>query len=169
MKTLLCFFLMLVLCSCSFHPLPEEQDREPCFYPIYDPPTIVPGSNNCINPCQYVYEGVVNFEENRLEMNCLEFPLITEKMRWSIDSNTVRHITEGYIPIIRIQTPGFTHWCARDFSFMEIACLDIEVADLKIVHYDNTGEIQIRMGPGFWNCYSGSDFLFRLTATQPFL
>lgn len=169
MKTFICLLLTLLFYSCSFLQMPEEHNKTPCFYPIYKPPKMIPGSAYCLNHCQYVYEGIVNFETDRLEINCLELPLINEKMSWTVDSTTVRHVTEGYIPIIRIQTPGFTHWCKRDFSIIEISCFDIDIQKMETIHYNGNGEIRIIMGPGFWNCYSGSNFIFRLTSTEPFL
>ena len=83
MKTFLVLLLTFVFWSCSFQQMPEEQNKTPCFYPIYDPPRMIPGSASCVNHCQFVYEGIVNFETEKLEINCLELPTVTEMMSLS--------------------------------------------------------------------------------------
>ena len=149
---------LLFLWTCN-KPLPNlTPDFDlPCPYPSFKPPPIVPGTN-CLESCQYIYEGWVNFQSGLLNINCGDFPL--ECDQWSWDHRYQYGstcVTEGYFPIFRIQTPGFSSWCKRYFLF-QVSDYEMSVSTISTITQGNTGEVRLIMKEGFWDCYPGPGY-----------
>lgn len=154
MKTenLCLLFLAFFFFSCGRVSLQEpptapvastEPTTDSCPYPEYDPPAMVPGTN-CNDPCQYVYEGWVDFEAGVLEINCQSLPLSSPALTVSIDSSTIRHVDYGYLKVLRIQAPGIGSWCRdRDkVFFMAVGCPGPERHSLYLAH-DGMSEYRV--------------------------
>jgi hypothetical protein len=46
-----------------------------CKAALYQAPQrIINGQLNCPNPCLYTHEGFINFKENRVQLNCQQYP-----------------------------------------------------------------------------------------------
>lgn len=144
---------------------PAEAPARPCPYPVYDPPAIVPGTN-CVDPCQFVYEGWVDFEEEVLEINCRQLPLSSPALSFSIDSTLVRYVGRGFLKILRITAPDIGPWCAGMAFFRAEGCPGPEQYFL-CAGYDGTSEFQVAWPEGFWDCAAGKRISFRLVARKP--
>ncbi len=113
MKTVFLFLLPFFFFSCQKGaPLGELPDNPgeaapvrvdtpaasaSCPHPEFDPPDIVPGATNCIDPCQFVYEGWVDFREEALMVNCRRRLLSSPALPFGIDSTIVGHVDHGFI------------------------------------------------------------------------
>lgn len=107
MKTVFLFLLPFFFFACQKGASLDEQPGDPeeappvrvdtpaasasCPHPEFDPPEIVPGAPNCLDPCQFVYEGWVDFEEGVLEVNCQRRPLSSPALSFGIDSTIIGH------------------------------------------------------------------------------
>ncbi|MCB0551751.1 MAG: hypothetical protein KDD19_29565 [Phaeodactylibacter sp.] len=181
MKTVLIFLLPLFFLSCqkgaSLDELPDNPGAAPlvrvdtptasaaCPHPEYDPPDMVPGTN-CIDPCQFVYEGWVDFDAGVLEVNCQSRPLSSPALSFSIDSTIVRHVGLGFLKVLRIQAPGIGAWCSARAFFRVEGCPPPERTFLFIGH-DEVSEYRVVWPPGFWECAAGKRIHFRIIARQP--
>ena len=180
MKTVFLFLflvpLFLLSCEKGAHlqeapagvPADTQADKpapSSCPYPEYDPPDIVPGTN-CHDPCQFVYEGWVDFEEGLLDINCQRLPLSSPSLSFSIDSTLIRQVGVGYLKILRIQAPGIGAWCADKAFFLAEGCPAPERTFLYVGH-DGVSEFQVVWPKGFWDCAAGKRINFRLIARNP--
>ena len=181
MKTVFLFLLPLFFLSCkkgaSLEEPPGAANEAPtapvdtptasaaCPHPEYDPPDMVPGTN-CIDPCQFVYEGWVDFEEGLLDINCQRLPLSSPALSFSIDSTLIRQVGVGYLKALRIQAPGIGAWCAGKAFFLAEGCPAPERTFLYVGH-DGVSEFQVVWPKGFWDCAAGKRINFRLIARNP--
>lgn len=181
MKTVFLFLLPLFFFSCQKGAALEEPSGSAeeaaaapvdtpaasasCPHPEFDPPDIVPGTN-CHDPCQFVYEGWVDFEEGMLKANCQDYPLSSPGLSFSIDSTIVRYVGRGYLKILRIQAPGIGAWCAGHAFFRADGCPGPE---RTFMHIDGSGvsEYRVAWPPGFWECATGKRIHFRIIARNP--
>ncbi len=182
MKTVFLFLLPFFFFSCQKGaPLGELSDNPgeappvridtpaasaSCPHPEFDPPDIVPGTTNCIDPCQFVYEGWVDFEEEALMVNCSRRPLSSPALSFGIDSTIVRHVDRGFLKVLRIQAPGIGAWCSAHAFFRVEGCPVPERTFLYVGH-DEVSEYRVVWPPGFWECAAGKRILFRIIARKP--
>ena len=181
MKTVILFLLLLFFFSCEQGAFVEEPmaasdevaavqadtpaSSSACPYPKYDPPDIVPGTS-CQDPCQFVYEGWVDFEEGLLDINCQRLPLSSPSLSFSIDSTLIRQVGVGYLKALRIQAPGIGAWCAGKAFFLAEGCPAPERTFLYVGH-DGVSEFRVAWPKGFWDCVAGKRINFRLIARNP--
>ena len=180
MKTVLLFLLLPFFFSCNKGASVEEPPvapeeavtfqldtpaSSPCPYPEYDPPAVVPGTD-CQNPCQFVYEGWVDFDAGALNINCWQLPLSSPALSFSIDSTIIRHVGLGYLKVLRIQAPGIGAWCAGKAFFLAEGCPAPERTFLYVGH-DGVSEFRVVWPKGFWDCVAGKRINFRLIARNP--
>ncbi|MCB0551268.1 MAG: hypothetical protein KDD19_27100 [Phaeodactylibacter sp.] len=183
MKTVFLFLLPLFFFSCQKGTALEEPPDTAnetavapvdtpaasafCPHPEFDPPDIVPGTN-CHDPCQFVYEGWVDFEEGMLKANCQNYPLSSPGLSFSVDSTIVRYVGRGYLKILRIQAPGIGAWCSGHAFFRAEGCPGPE---RTFMHIDGSGVSEYRLAwpPGFWECAAGKRIHFRIIARKPLM
>ncbi|MCB9290710.1 MAG: hypothetical protein H6560_25605 [Lewinellaceae bacterium] len=166
------FILSLFFLSCEKGASPQEPPAAlpqaqagSCPYPVFNPPPMAPGTN-CYNPCQFVYEGWVDFEQGVLEANCQQRPLSSPALSFSIDSTIIRHVGLGFIKVLRIQAPGIGAWCTANAFFRVEGCPPPERTSLFVGH-DEVSEYRVIWPPGFWECAAGKPIHFRVIARNP--
>lgn len=175
MKTVVLFLFPFLCLSCD-KPSPVEAPPvaaievdtpapAPCPFPEYDPPDVVPGTG-CRNPCQFVYEGWVDFEGGVLQVNCLRLPLSSPALAFSVDSTIIRHVGYGFLKVLRIQAPGIGAWCAGKVFFLAEGCPAPERHMLLLAH-DGMSEFRVIWPKGFWDCAAGKRINFRIIARNP--
>ena len=142
-----------------------EAPADSCPYPEYDPPAVVPGTN-CNDPCQYVYEGWVDFEKEELVVNCQSLPLSSPALSFSIDSTIIRYVGIGYLKALRIQAPDIGPWCAGKVFFRAEGCPSPDRVFLH-VGGDGISEYRVVWLQDFWGCAAGKRIHFRLIAKKP--
>ena len=157
------YFLLLFIVSCT----KPGSSLLPCPYPVFKPSKHIANSN-CLNPCQYVYEGILNFSENQLEVNCTTIPLNSESLTIQLDTNRVFN-QHGYpLPIIRVLGDFNIGWCKRDFVLSNPAC-ESDILDIHTIAYSDINELQIWLNRSSYDCYFFHDLEFRITSKNPLI
>ena len=157
MKTTFYFFFLFLFSAC----IKDSPNATPCPYLVFQPPELIPGTQ-CSHSCLFVYEGVMNFSRDFLEINCKSSPLTSEFIDISLDTSTVFDQNSNALLVIRIRAPKQTNWCEQNLLVSSSDC-DSNILNLQTSSYSDINELQIWLDKSVYDCYSLHDIEFRLT------
>jgi hypothetical protein len=119
-------------------------NNEPCI-PDFDPAPVT--ANNCLNHCQWVYEGWASTAHNTIHVNCIDNPSNWSLMVKSSGENKYFQFRVFHEPINYANYPNGAGLCSRDLIFEPFPSED---GSLPCIEY--------------WECYEPGLFNFRVTA-----
>jgi len=145
-----------------------------CKAALYQAPQrIISGQLNCPNPCLYTHEGFINFKENRVQLNCQQYPLHSPGFLVCIDSTRSINPDGSANKQIMVVTKNYAAWCQDEaFRFYQ---LYTNAKPTRIWHleegdpsYGSVGYLIFEMGEEFWRSFDpAKPFVFRFMAQKP--